>query len=64
MRRCKGVSGLLAERRTMARLKRRLARGGIVMRGQEDGSFVDAGMAQDGAPEEKIGLQSDCRTRQ
>ncbi len=64
MRRCKGVSGLLAEQRTMARLKRRLARGRIVTRGQEDDSFVDAGMAHDGVVEEKIGLQSNRCTRQ
>ncbi len=47
----------------MARLKRRLACGGIVTRGQEDDSFVDAGTAHNGAVEEKIGLQSDCCAR-
>ncbi len=48
----------------MARLKRSLACGGIVTRGQEDDSFVDAGMAHNGTAEEKIGLQSDPCTRQ
>ncbi len=43
----------------MAGLKRRLACSRIVTRGQEDDSFVDAGMAHNGVAEEKIGLQSD-----